>query len=116
MPFIVLGTEPQSTQEEIERRRAERLTRREEQKTAKRSRGIDKRGPKQDQSHRRRSDAERPAPDTRPCRACGFGDDAGTVRHCDACNTPYHDRPPCVSHELVVEGDWLCGPCLALRR
>jgi hypothetical protein len=26
---------------------------------------------------------------TRPC-ICGYGDDSGTIRHCDSCNEPFH--------------------------
>ena len=47
-------------------------------------------------------------PDNRPCSLCGFGDDAGTIICCDACNTPFHDScagaPP-------ISGDWLCATC-----
>ena len=46
--------------------------------------------------------------DARPCKICGYGDDAGTIIHCDQCNTPFHDgcagAPP-------VAGDWLCISC-----
>ena len=46
--------------------------------------------------------------DTRPCDICGYGDDAGTIIHCDKCNTPFHDgcagAPP-------IAGDWFCSSC-----
>ena len=29
-------------------------------------------------------------PNTRPCSICGYGDDSGTIRHCDSCNEPFH--------------------------
>ena len=47
-------------------------------------------------------------PNTRPCSICGYGDDSGTIRHCDLCNEPFHDScagaPP-------VAGDWFCAAC-----
>lgn len=46
--------------------------------------------------------------DTRPCSICGYGDDAGTIIHCDNCNIPFHDG--CVSAPPVA-GDWFCTVC-----
>ena len=46
--------------------------------------------------------------DDRPCSLCGYGDDAGTIIHCENCNLPFHDG--CVRAPPVA-GDWFCAAC-----
>lgn len=47
-------------------------------------------------------------PDIRPCSLCGYGDDAGTIIHCEKCNLPFHDR---CARAPPVAGDWFCAAC-----